>query len=127
MAGDTPRRVSSDPPITVEQAATMPMAPNTARGPTPSPPDGAGLVPGMPFGPYEIVDRLGSGGMGEVFRASYPMLGRDVALKVLRNDLHGTNPEARQTRLLREARAMARLAHAKVVTVFDAGEIGGQV
>jgi len=120
MAEDTPR------PLTVEQEDTLPISPNTVGGPGTNP-GASGPIPGLPFGPYLVVERVGSGGMGEIFRAGYPVLGRDVALKVLRNDETGTRQEARRTRLLREARAMARLAHANVVTVYDAGEIDGQV
>jgi len=61
------------------------------------------LAAGSRLGPYEIVDRLGSGGMGVVYRARDPRLGRDVALKVLPDDF-ASNPE-RLRRFETEARA----------------------
>ena len=66
---------------------------------------------------YEILESLGRGGMGEVFRARQESLGREVAVKVLRSDLHadGWLPE----RFEREARTMAALRHPNLVTVHD--------
>jgi predicted Ser/Thr protein kinase len=75
------------------------------------------------LGRYRIQRELGSGGMGVVHAAFDPDLERRVALKVLRSDDGGG--EARQ-RLLREARAMARLAHPNVVTVHEVGSAGGR-
>lgn len=79
-------------------------------------------------GRYEVVDRIGSGGMGVVYAAEDPDLGRDVALKLLRpsrsNDVSVT--EARG-RLLREAQAMARLSHPNVLPVYDVGMLGDHV
>jgi hypothetical protein len=75
-------------------------------------------------GRYELVKELGRGGMGVVFEARDPVLGRRVAVKVLSPTRGGEGEEAR---LLREARAMARVAHPNVVTVYDAGVEGGRV
>jgi len=75
------------------------------------------------LGRYRLEQKLGEGGMGVVHAAFDPDLERRIALKVLRTDA-GTG-EARQ-RLLREARAMARLAHANVVTVHEVGSEGGR-
>jgi len=72
---------------------------------------------------YEILDRLGAGGMGEVYRAHDHRLGRDVALKVLPAAV-AQDPDRRQ-RLEREARAVARLAHPGVVTVYAIEEADG--
>lgn len=66
---------------------------------------------------YRIVDSLGSGGMGVVYLAEDITLGRRVALKFLSS----TTPEYR-TRFLREARAVSRLVHPNIATVFDYGE-----
>ncbi len=77
-------------------------------------------------GRYEIVRPLGAGGMGVVYEASDPRLDRRVALKLLRLEVLAGLPQARDL-LLREARAMARLAHPNVLTVYDAGEIDGQL
>lgn len=75
------------------------------------------------LGRYIILDLLGSGGMGLVYSAFDPQLDRRVAVKVLRMDV---GDAADRQRLLREAKAMARLAHPNVVVVYDAGEEGGQ-
>jgi eukaryotic-like serine/threonine-protein kinase len=71
------------------------------------------LVPGQKLGPYEIVAPLGTGGMGEVYRARDPRLGRDVAIKISR--------ERFSDRFEREARAVAALNHPHVCTLFDVG------
>ena len=95
----------------------------TAVGsPTPSP---AGAPPkvGATLGRYKIERTLGEGGMGVVHAAFDPDLERRVALKVLRTD--GGDDQARQ-RLLREARAMARLTHPNVVTVHEVGSANGR-
>lgn len=66
---------------------------------------------------YRVLEQLGAGGMGEVFRARHPGLGRDVALKVLsqRGDAQ------LEARFVREVRAMADLAHPGIVRVYDCG------
>ena len=74
---------------------------------------------------YEILERLGRGGMGAVYRAMDRVLSREVALKVLVDPL-GAPAEARG-RFLQEARLAATLQHANIVPVFDAGEHEGQV
>jgi hypothetical protein len=81
------------------------------------------LSPGTRLGSYEIVAALGSGGMGEVYRARDVRLGRDVAVKVLASRLAG-NPEA-QARFEREAKAVAALSHPNIVALFDYGESDG--
>jgi len=75
------------------------------------------------LGRYRIERELGAGGMGVVHAAFDPDLERRVALKVLRPG--GGGDDARQ-RLLREARAMARLTHPNVVTVHEVGSAGGR-
>jgi len=71
------------------------------------------------FGPYEIVARLGAGGMGEVYRARDARLGREVALKILPIDV-AADP-ARQARFDQEARAAAALNHPNITGVHDLG------
>src|SRR5436853_2104299 len=72
---------------------------------------------GVRFGRYEILERLGSGGMGVVYLAHDPELDRRVALKLRRDP---DDPDV-AARFAREARAMAQVNHPNVVTVFDVG------
>jgi serine/threonine-protein kinase len=74
------------------------------------------MTPGTKLGPYEILSQIGAGGMGEVYRARDPKLGRDVAIKVL--------PEAfardaeRMARFQREAKVLASLNHPNIATIY---------
>ena len=72
---------------------------------------------------YRLEERLGAGGMGEVFRARDIALGRDAALKLLPRDFE---PSLR-ARLIREAEACARLQHPAIATFFETGEAGGDL
>ena len=74
-------------------------------------------------GRYELRDRLGSGGMGTVWRAHDATLGRDVAVKLLHEGLAADTTFA--ARFRQEALSAARLTHPNVVAVFDAGEEDG--
>jgi serine/threonine-protein kinase len=78
------------------------------------------LTPGTRLGPYEILSALGVGGMGEVYRARDPRLGRDVAVKVLPESVAADRDA--MTRLHREARAVAALAHPNTVAIHDMGQ-----
>jgi Tol biopolymer transport system component len=77
------------------------------------------LPTGTRLGPYEVVALIGAGGMGEVYRARDPRLGRDVAIKVLPAHL-SANPET-HARFQREARAISQLAHPHICTLYDIG------
>jgi serine/threonine protein kinase len=79
------------------------------------------LEPGAQLGKYKLARLLGEGGMGQVWAAHDPDLDRDVALKLLRAE--NAAPQLR-TLLLREARAMARLKHPNVLTVYEVGSEG---
>ena len=81
------------------------------------------LSPGTLLGPYEIIAPLGSGGMGEVYRARDPRLGRDIALKTLPANV-AKEPE-RLARFQREARTVAGLNHPNVVVLYSIEEAGG--
>ncbi len=81
------------------------------------------LAPGLRLGPYEVVSPLGAGGMGEVWRARDPRLGREVAVKVLPAGLG--SDRARLKRFEQEALAAGALNHPNLLTVFDAGEQEG--
>jgi eukaryotic-like serine/threonine-protein kinase len=81
------------------------------------------LSPGTRLGPYEILDAIGAGGMGEVYRATDARLGRDVALKVV--------PEAfareveRMVRFEREAKLLASLNHPNIAAIYGLEESNG--
>jgi len=83
------------------------------------------LHPGSRVARYQILGALGRGGMGEVYAAYHPDLDRRIALKVVHGS--GSGSRERRVRLLREARAIARLSHPNVVAVHDAGTFGDRV
>jgi eukaryotic-like serine/threonine-protein kinase len=76
------------------------------------------------IGRYQVVRRLGVGGMGSVFLARDPELDRPLAIKVVKDDLTD-DPELRE-RFVREARSAARLRHPNIITVFDIGDVDGR-
>src|SRR5438132_10750551 len=75
------------------------------------------LQPGTTFGPYEICDLLGEGGMGSVYRARDRRLDRDVALKVISDEI--AHDPSMRSRFEREAKAIAALSHPNIVSIFD--------
>jgi Tol biopolymer transport system component len=81
------------------------------------------LAPGTRLGPYEIVGPLGSGGMGEVYRARDTRLVREVAIKVLPEAL--SSDQERLRRFEKEARSASALNHPNIVTIHDIGSEGG--
>ena len=81
------------------------------------------LASGSRLGPYEIVSPLGAGGMGEVYRAKDPRLGRDVAIKVLPASF--SNDADRLRRFEQEARAAGILNHPNITAVYDIGTHDG--
>ena len=74
------------------------------------------------LGPYEIVSQLGAGGMGEVYRARDPKLGRDVAIKVL-PDAFARDAEP-MARFQREAKVLASLTHPNIATIYGLEDSG---
>src|SRR5947208_11368121 len=81
------------------------------------------LTAGTRLGPYEVLGPLGSGGMGEVYRARDSRLNREVAVKVLPENL-AQDPGA-LARFAREARALAALSHPNLLGIFDFGREDG--
>jgi Tol biopolymer transport system component/tRNA A-37 threonylcarbamoyl transferase component Bud32 len=81
------------------------------------------LVPGTSLGPYEIADRIGVGGMGEVYKARDTRLDRPVAIKFL--SPHLVDESARR-RFQQEAKMASALNHPHILTVHDTGELNGQ-
>ena len=87
------------------------------------------IQPGTHLGPYEIIDSIGAGGMGEVWRAKDTRLEREVAIKVLPPGF--AKDDQLLARFEREAMAISQLNHPNICTLFDVGvgkssEIGGQ-
>src|ERR1039457_6376168 len=72
------------------------------------------LAPGTRLGPYEILAPIGAGGMGEVYRATDPRMGRDVAIKI--------SAERFSDRFSREVHAVAALNHPNICTLYDVGQ-----
>jgi serine/threonine-protein kinase len=97
-----------------------PAAPGDSRSPliTPSP------YPPADFGPYELIEEIGRGGMGVVYKAHQRQLDRMVAVKMILGS-HLANPE-QVARFYAEARAAARLQDPRVVAIHDVGQIHGQ-
>lgn len=81
-----------------------------------------GKTDGLILGQYVLLEPLGEGGMGQVFKARHRSLGRVVALKVIRND-RLANPAAIQ-RFQREIRAVSQMSHPNVVLAYDADQVG---
>ena len=85
--------------------------------------DGEPLKPGDKIGRYEILARIGAGGMGVVYRARDSRLEREIAIKVLSVSL--LMDESARRRFRREALALAKLNHPNIAAVYDVGEQGG--
>ncbi|OWQ84450.1 hypothetical protein CDN99_24485 [Roseateles aquatilis] len=81
-------------------------------------------VPVRQVGRFQVLDRIGRGGMASVFKAHDPGIGRDVAIKFLHASL--CEDEEYRARFLREARASGGLSHPNIVTVHDVGEVDGR-
>lgn len=98
----------------------FPLSPRGGAGAMLGAPGGsAPISAGTRLGPYEIVARIGAGGMGEVWRARDHRLDREVAIKILPRTI-ASDPYA-LTRFEREAKAVAALSHPNILAIFDFG------
>jgi predicted ATPase/serine/threonine protein kinase len=88
-----------------------------------SPRSSSTLAPGTRFGAYEIIHRLGAGGMGEVYRARDTRLGREVAIKTISLG-SGSHTDSVQ-RFEQEARSASSLNHPNIVTIYELGQVKG--
>ena len=99
------------------------------------------IAEGTQFGPHKVLEKIGSGGMGEVYRAMDTRLEREVALKLVSESFLGVDTEGSPSpkgatphsrvhltheRFLREARSAATLSHPNICAIFDAGEQDGR-
>src|SRR5689334_9686523 len=81
------------------------------------------LAPGTRLGPYEVLGQLGAGGMGEVYRAKDPRLGRELAIKILPASF--ANDAERLRRFEHEPRSASALNHPNIVTIHEIGAANG--
>ena len=81
------------------------------------------LAPHTRLGPYEVIDQIGIGGMGEVYRATDTNLGREVAIKVLPDAV--ASDSERLARFDREARTLAALNHPNIAAIYGVEKSGG--
>jgi serine/threonine protein kinase len=102
-----------------EHAGSGSGAPTTPHSTSFTPPDAASLAAHFPQ--LEILELLGHGGMGAVYKARQPKLDRLVALKIIRPE--SADDPAFAERFNREARMLARLSHPHIVAVYDFGEV----
>src|SRR4051812_20484019 len=77
------------------------------------------------IGRYQIIGEVGKGAMGVVYKATDPTIGRTVALKTMRIDIHAEQHDDMLRRFQNEARAAGLLNHPNIVTIYDAGEDQG--
>ncbi|MDH0867794.1 protein kinase, partial [Mitsuaria sp. GD03876] len=124
-----------DPDAVAAVAALRAMPPEPAKRPSTGTLPGGSLAaakaasaspeaPVRQVGRFQVLDRIGRGGMASVFKAHDPSIGRDVAIKFLHASL--CEDEEYHARFLREARASGGLSHPNIVTVHDVGEVDGR-
>lgn len=116
-SGDGERDVDAHAPTEAASGDGTHTGPRSKRSPLSRP----------SVGRFRIDGPLGSGGMGDVYRAHDSVLDRAVALKVLRPDATNEDDAQRRRRVVREARAAAALTHPNTVTIFDVGEDGDEI
>jgi len=107
------------PPPPPEPAPAVPAPPESTASEQPA----TRLAAGRMFGGYQLVDKIGQGGMGEVYKARQVSLDRVVAIKILSKALYDNDEFIK--RFEREAKAIARITHPNIVGVYDFGQIDG--
>ncbi|WP_234413858.1 protein kinase domain-containing protein [Ideonella sp. A 288] len=121
----TPTQPPTQPPTHPQGQSTGTLPGTPAQPPATLPGKSVGAEPDIRrVGRYQILERLGRGGMATVFKAHDPGIGRDVAIKFLHASL--CEDEGCRVRFLREAGAAGRLSHANIAIVHDVGEIDGR-
>jgi eukaryotic-like serine/threonine-protein kinase len=125
LVAETAKFMDASADATVaEQMAPVQMEPTPVLSDSERQPLGRG----MKLGRYEILDVVGRGGMSVVYAAHDPGLVRKIAIKLVRSDVSAQRGvDEAKARLLREARAMARLSHPNVVAIYDVGEWNDEV
>ncbi|HEV2971796.1 MAG TPA: ABC transporter substrate-binding protein [Pirellulales bacterium] len=104
------------------ETAAIASGSDTAPSRTPGSPAAAAAWIGRTLGKYEVIGVLGQGGMGVVFRGRDALIERDVAIKLLPEDL--AEDETALARFLAEAKAAGKLNHANVVSIYEIGQEG---
>ncbi len=111
----------TEPPSRSDQPVQAAVA-TTAQGPRAGAGGGGDLVPGTLVGEYRIEQELGRGGMGTVYAARHPVIGKRVAIKVLAG--HLCNDPALVRRFVDEARAVNKIGHPNIIDIFAFGQLG---
>jgi serine/threonine-protein kinase len=109
--------------VLLPDSPSPPVPPDENHTPTPS----TGVQSVSQFGRYKIIETIGRGGMGTVYKGVDPILDRPVALKTIRLDFALSPSEIKELkeRLIREAKAAGKLSHPNIVTIYDVGEQEG--
>ncbi|MBX7116559.1 MAG: serine/threonine-protein kinase [Myxococcaceae bacterium] len=120
-----PDALATEPPTRPGPPGASPAPPSEAVAPTAASHSLMQKIErGVTIGRYVVLNPIASGSMGAVFAAYDPELDRKVALKILRVDIPGVDPDEMRARFMREAQAMARVVHPHVITVYDIGTYG---
>ncbi len=129
LTGDTPQPAGARPEDTPGNQTPMASAPTPLEGDAAEVGNIAQELEPTPayIGRFQVIRRLGSGGMGVVYAAWDEALNRKVALKVLRTRTGLSKRDTGRKRLQREAQAMAKLSHPNVVAIYDVGVLDEQI
>jgi class 3 adenylate cyclase len=124
--GEGPAAQRDQEPERGEISSEATVAADSAPAPHAPSPSGDRLPPGSSFGEYQIIEPIGRGGMGVVYRCRHRTLDRPAALKILNVRAQGGGSVG-EARFLREARSAAQLDHHNVVTIYNAGQHQGSL